>query len=175
MQKSKTTKQICFNAVMVAVFMALELISLRLPFDLKITLNGIPIILSALYFGPLVGGTVGLLGSFLSQMLTYGFSATTFLWVLPAVIRGVSIGVSNICFKKSRKVWIITIEIIISSILVTAFNTLALIIDATIYGYNTPAVILAETSGRLILSVITAIIYSIIIPLTFKPLDKILK
>ena len=68
-------------------------------------------------------------------MITYGMSATTLLWVLPAVIRGLSMGYLFKAFKKSIKPGILTLETCISSILVTLFNTGAMLVEQKLYGY----------------------------------------
>ena len=167
------TKQLCFNAVMVALFVALEYVSIEF-LNLKITFSGLPIILSSLYFGPAVGGLVGFLGSGLSQFIRYGFGPTTIIWILPAVLRGVTVGLLNSAFKKSRKPLVLTTEIIISSIIVTAANTVAIVADANFYGYAVPAVLSITTAFRFVSGVLTAIVFSVIVPAFFKPLDKLL-
>lgn len=169
------TKQLCFNAVMVALFVALEYVSIEF-LNLKITFSGLPIILSSLYFGPAVGGLVGFLGSGLSQLIIirYGFGPTTIIWILPAVLRGVTVGLLNSAFKKSRKPLVLTTEIIISSIIVTAANTVAIVADANFYGYAAPAVLSITTAFRFVSGVLTAIVFSVIVPAFFKPLDKLL-
>ena len=59
---------------------------------MKITVDSLPILVAALLLGPLDGLAVGLIGSFLNQMLTYGLTVTTVLWILPAGIRGLVVG-----------------------------------------------------------------------------------
>ena len=60
---------------------------------LKITLDSLPIIVGAALLGPLDGFLIGFFGSFLNQLLTFGLTPTTIIWVLPAAIRGLLIGV----------------------------------------------------------------------------------
>ena len=44
-------------------------------------------------YGPVGGLLVGLLGAFMGQLLTYGVTATTILWILPQAARGLLVGV----------------------------------------------------------------------------------
>lgn len=51
-----------------------------------------PLLLEQLYLGPLDGFLIGFFGSFLNQLLTFGLTPTTILWVIPAAVRGLLIG-----------------------------------------------------------------------------------
>jgi ECF transporter S component (folate family) len=86
-----TTKRLAADAMLAAMFVCLSLVSISLP-NMKITLDSLPVLVAAFLFGPLDGLAVGLTGSFLNQMLTYGFTATTLLWILPAGLRGLLVG-----------------------------------------------------------------------------------
>ena len=59
---------------------------------IKLTFASLPGILAAMLFGPIDGFIVGFLGAFLEQMLHFGFTPTTLLWILPPAIRGLLIG-----------------------------------------------------------------------------------
>ena len=59
---------------------------------MNISVASLPLIISAMLFGPLGGLLVGLLGSFLEQLLTYGLMATTVLWLVPNTVRGLLLG-----------------------------------------------------------------------------------
>lgn len=172
MKNKKLLQKICISAILTALFVALDLISIKLGENIKITFGGLPIILAAVYYGPVTGMTVGLLGSFLGQMLSYGFSATTVLWILPAGIRGLLMGILFITFKKSFDIKFLSLEIIISSLAVTVANTVVMYIDSVIYGYYSYAYIFGATAFRLLSSVLTAIVMIIIIVPVTKALNK---
>ena len=123
MTKQKhTVRLICLAGVMAALYVGLDFfaVSISAPFggNLKISLSGLPVLITAMVGGPLWGAATGFVGAFVGQMITYGMSATTLLWVLPAVVRGLSMGLLFRAFKKSLKPGILTLETCISSLLV---------------------------------------------------------
>ncbi len=177
MQKNSQIVKICFCAVMAALYTGLDYIavSLSAPFGgtMKLSVSGIVIIIAAIMYGPLWGGAVGFVGAFLGQIITYGFTATTLLWVLPAVVRGIVFGLLFILFKRSLKTYILCIETVISALLVTAVNTLVMYIDAKIYRYPV-ALFGIALANRIIAAVITSIIFAVLLPLIIKGLKRIL-
>lgn len=87
------TKRIVTDGLCAALYVVLSsLLSLSLG-PIKLSIDGLPVLLSALLFGPVDGLLVGLVGSFLGQLLgPYGMSATTPLWMLPAAVLGLIVG-----------------------------------------------------------------------------------
>ena len=83
-----TTRRIATDAMLSAMFVCLSFISINIGNAMKISVDSLPILVAALLLGPLDGLAVGLVGSFLNQLLTYGLSVTTVLWILPAGLRG---------------------------------------------------------------------------------------
>ena len=157
-----TTRRIATDAMLAAMFVCLSFVSIRIGNSMKISL----------LLGPLDGLAVGLIGSFLNQMLTYGLSVTTVLWILPAGLRGLLVGLcaKNHDFSLSRRqlVWITTA----TALLVTALNTLVMYLDSLIIGYpfaaTLPTVLLRIVSGILI-----AIVFSMILPPILNALHKL--
>jgi len=184
MQKRKSiTKQLCINAVLIALFFVLDMYSLKIGNNMKITFSGLPIIIAAIYYGPVSGLAVGLIGAFLGQLAQFGIGITTFLWILPAGIRGLTVGLFAVCLKKHDILYdvkagkiklypVLTVVIIVSSLIVTLSNTIIMYPASKIDGYYHETLITATLAWRFINSVITAIIYSIIVPLLLKPLNK---
>ena len=86
-----TAKRLAMNAVMVALYFVLSMMAVPVG-GFKLTFEHLPIILCAVFFGPLDAVIVGALGEFINQMLTFGFTPTTILWMAPAMIRGLSMG-----------------------------------------------------------------------------------
>ena len=74
----------------------------------KITFVSLPTVVCALLYGPVDACIVGLLGAFLEQMLKYGFTATTVLWLLPAVLRGLIVGLGTVVLRRSMSIEAIT-------------------------------------------------------------------
>ncbi len=163
------TKKLVTDAMLIAMYVVLSLVSINLGF-MKITLDGLPVIFAAALFGPLHGLAVGLLGAFANQLLTYGFSATTLLWIIPAGARGAFVG---LCLLRRGwdGGWRLGVVIVTSSLLVTLLNTAVWYVDSLIYGYYSPAVVFGGLALRLVAGVLTAIVYTAVLP----PLLKLVK
>ena len=176
-KKTNTVKLLCLAGIMSALYVGLDFIavSVSAPFggNLKISLSGLPVIITAIFGGPLWGAATGFVGAFIGQMLTYGFSATTLLWVLPAVIRGLSMGLLFIAFKRNIKPSFLILETCISSLLVTLFNTGAMLIEQKLYGYYSSYLsIFVAVPTRIIAGLITAIIFSLMLPTIITTLNQ---
>lgn len=172
MQKTTASTKIrllCLAGVMAALYVGLDFVavSVSAPFggNLKISFSGLPVIIVAIFGGPLWGAATGFVGAFIGQMITYGFGATTLLWVLPAVVRGLSMGLLFRWFKKSLKPGVLMLETCISSLLVTLFNTGAMLIEQVLYGYYESFLsIFIAVPTRVLAGVITAVIFSLMLP-----------
>ena len=181
MKKSTANvRMLCLAGVMAALYVGLDFlaVSVSAPFGgtLKISLSGLPVIIVAIFGGPLWGAAAGFVGAFIGQMLTYGFSATTLLWVLPAVVRGVSMGLLFRAFRQSVKPGILTVETAISSLLVTLLNTGAMLVEQKLYGYYSSYIaIFAAIPQRVIAGIITAVIFSLMLPTIITALKKYIK
>ena len=175
---NKNTVKISVCAVLSAMYVGLDLlaVSLSAPFGgtLKISVSGLPVIIAAILFGPLWGGAVGFVGAFIGQMLSYGFTATTVLWVMPATFRGIAMGLLFILFNKSLKPYILVIETVVSALLVTATNTAVMYIDAKIYKYPVTLLGIALVN-RILAGIITAIVFAVIVPPIIKLVKKAIR
>ncbi len=169
--KISKTKRLALDAMLAAMFVVLSLFSINLP-GMKITLDSLPILVGAALLGPLDGLAVGLVGSFLNQMLTYGFTATTLLWILPAGLRGLLVGLyaRRHGFEMSLKQTVfITIA---TALLVTALNTLFMYVDSWVYSYSYAAA-LATLALRVLAGIITAVLFSLILPTILTALRRL--
>ena len=84
----------------------------------------------------------------LYQLLSYGVSATTLLWILPYALAGLVTG-----FYAKRRGFSLTTGqtvgiVVAAEVLVTALNTLVMYIDAKLYGYWFPGFISAMLLPR---------------------------
>ena len=169
--KISKTKRLALDAMLAAMFVVLSLFSIRLP-GMKITLDSLPILVGAALLGPLDGLAVGLIGSFLNQMITYGFTATTLLWILPAGLRGLLVGLyaKRRSFDMSlRQTVFITVA---TALLVTALNTLFMYVDSWVYSYSYAAA-LPTLALRVVAGVITAVLFSLILPAILAALRRL--
>ena len=179
-KNANNLKMLCLAGVMAALYVGLDFlaVSISAPFggQLKISFSGLPVIIVSIFGGPLWGAATGFVGALVGQMITYGFSATTLLWVLPAVIRGLSMGLLFRAFKKSMKPSVLILETGISSLLVTLFNTGAMLIEQMLYGYySSYYAIVVAIPTRVIAGIVTAVVFSLMLPTIVNSLKGILK
>ena len=85
------TRRLAFDAMLAAMCAVLGALSIDLG-NLKITFEGFPVLLGALLFGPLDGLAIGGIGTLVYQLLRYGVSVTTPLWILPYMLAGLLVG-----------------------------------------------------------------------------------
>lgn len=170
MSKNNTSEKVrlmCLSGIMAALYLALDVIAVTasapLGGNMKISLSGLPVIIVSIYGGPIWGAATGFIGAFLGQLFTYGLTVTTLLWVLPAVVRGLVVGYLFRLFKKSMNLKVLILETAISSIIVTALNTVVMFIDGKVYHYPQPALV-AEIPSRVVAGVLTAIVFSLMLP-----------
>ena len=175
MTKKFNTKRLCTEAVLAALYVVFDMLATNLSAffggNIKISLSGLAVTICAILYGPVSGMLVGLVGAFAGQMLTYGFSATTLLWILPAGVRGLLAGVLFIAFGRSLKFRHIVIQTVISSFVITILNTVINYIDSLIYQYPY-AVFAALSLTRFAISAVTAVVYSLILIPVIKALKK---
>ena len=162
MKKNKlffTTVRLATDGMLIALYLVLSIYCSFNAGVLRFTTDGFPIIICGFIFGPIDGLIVGSLGAFLSQMIMYGFSATTLLWILPAAARGLIIGLVAKACRYNPKFPIVIISIIFSSLIVTVLNTVAIFVDAKVYGY--PAAVLGiSLVYRISAGVLSAVVYA---------------
>lgn len=136
-------RRIAVDAVLIAMYFGLSLLSVEMG-GIKLTFASLPTLICAMLFGPIDGFLVGFLGAFMEQMIRYGFTATTVLWVLPPAIRGLFVGVCVLLLKKQMSVdailstkrpYVYFVVTLISGVLVSTLNTLVYYVDAKLYHY----------------------------------------
>ncbi len=174
MQKKITVRNLAFDAMLAAMFFALSFCSIKLG-NMKISVSGLPVLVGAMLFGPLDGFLIGFVGSFLEQLVSYGLTATTLLWLLPVAIRGLLAGL----YAKKKNFELSgaeTVAVTVATALVlTVLNTAVMYIDSKIYSYYSYAYVFGALAERFVIGVITAVIFSIILPPLLKLIKKALK
>lgn len=170
-KNKKMLWHLCACAVLIALFVVLDLFSVRIGNNIKITFGGLPILVAGILFGPVPGMLVGLCGSFLGQMMSYGLSATIVLWILPAGVRGLLAGWLYRAFGRRNTPLALGVQVIVSSLCVTVLNTLMMYLDARILGYPFTAT-LYTLAFRIVSAVITAVFYVVLIYPVLRVLRK---
>lgn len=166
-QEKKKRPFSTLKLVMIGVLIAMHVVLAKIATipignSMKITMSGITEVVAGLLFGPISGGLTGLLGSFLDQLLSYGITATTVLWILPAAIKGLLCGwyakAHHYEMNPLQILWVL----IVTAIIVTAINTVTMIIDATMFGYATQAAELTMLGLRVLSGTLTSVVYMLI-------------
>lgn len=171
LRKEGVVFKITLLGMCLALFIVLNYASFNVP-PFKFSLKGLPVIFIAVVFGPLHAALLGGVGEFFCQLISpYGLTPTTPLWVLPWIVQGIIVGLlfkhKNV--KNHIFLWIFTV--ILCCLVVTGINTFTLWFDAKIFGYN-PNLTYVTVPLRFVSSLISAIIYGLLIPVFFEPLIK---
>lgn len=165
-----SVKRISTDAVLIAMYFGLSLLSVQLG-GIKITFASLPTIICAMLYGPVDGFLVGFLGAFLEQMLKFGFTATTVLWILPPAIRGLFIGLCALFLRKSMSVesilqtkrpYVYFVVCIISGLIVSSLNTLVYYADSLIYHYYEYHIIFGVFWIRIASGVVSSLLMALV-------------
>ena len=170
---SLSTRKMVTIAMLIAVYVVLSLVGTLNLWWIRISVDSLPIILGALLY---VGGLlVGLLGSLMNQLITYGLTATTVLWVIPAAVRGLMIGAyAKKCHFELSSAKIVGV-LCVTAVVVTALNTGAMYLDSVINGYYNYAYVFGGVITRVIAGVATALVMSFVAPPVVGMLDSSLR
>ena len=155
-------RRLTTNAVGIALFILLSYLSVELVV-FKLSLASFPIIVVSLLFGCVDGMAVGGVGEFIHQLLTYGLTPTTVLWVLPALVRGLIVGLYAQRHGFALSLKQTAVIVLVSSLVVTALNTMVWYADAAIVGYPIEFTF-ASIVLRFVNSIVTAAILTAVSP-----------
>ena len=131
-----TARRLAADAMFAAMVTVLGLVSISTG-NLKITVEALPVFLGALLLGPVDGLAIGGVGTLLYQLLRFGVSATTALWIAPYVLLGLCI---------------------------TVLNTGSLYLDSLIYGYYSPVFVFGTLPLRLAICAGKGIVLALLLP-----------
>ncbi len=168
------TKRLTTLAMLIALYVVLSVLTPIKLQNFKFTFEALPVLIGALLGGPLDGLAVGGIGSFIYQLLFsgYGLTVTTPLWVLPHALSGLIVGL----YAKARRYDYSFVSVVIiaalSALLVTALNTLALYIDAKVFGYYSNALVFGSLPLKILTGIILAVLFSLILPQLLKTLKR---
>ncbi len=165
------TRKLAIDAMLAAMSAVLGYISLDF-ISLKITFESVPILIGALLFGPLDGAAIGLVGTLIYQLLRYGISTTTLLWILPYVLCGLLVGLyaKMRSFDLTQKQTLFIV--VLAELMVTLLNTGVIYIDSKLFGYYTPTLITGSLALRLAICAGKAVAYSFALPPLLKAVNK---
>ena len=160
---------VCLCAAAIALHIVLELfLTIRIGNDLKITLAALPFMIIAFLCGPGEGLVSGLTGTFLSQLITFGITVTTPLWILPYAIQALLAGLIFGMLKKKITVKVMGICVFVSGFAAVILNFIASYVDGVIvFKYMTFEVLVGLLPLRLLVWIIISVIFTAVtVPLT---------
>lgn len=158
------TRTLCCVAMLAALYVLLNNTIAIKAGNLRITFASLPVVLSALLFGPLESAVTALAGEFINQLIGgYGITATTALWLIPPAVRGVVIGMAAMALRRTdrpleRRPVLGYAVCVLAALCTTAANTAVIALDAWIYHYYSRAYVFGELVYRLGSGVLIAVI-----------------
>lgn len=164
-------KRITLCGVCVALYVVMSMFLSITVGGFKLTFEHLPVILCAVVFGPVDGLIVGGLGELINQMMTFGFTPTTILWMMPALFRGLSIGLAAKLLKgklglDKKFPVVFLILCVVSGLICSGINTFTLYVDSKMFGYYSYALVF----GALVIRLISSALSSTVMALVTKPL-----
>ena len=164
------TRRLATDAVLVALYTVLTVfVSIRAG-NLHISIASLPIVVCALLYGPADACVIAVLGEFMNQMLPYGFTVTTPIWILPPAVRGLIIGLAaaaalkrgTLLEKRLLRYYIVCLA---AGLATTLANTGGIWLDSVLLGYYSAAYVFGDFTVRVITSAITvAVVSTVAIP-----------
>ena len=169
----RKTRRLALDAMLAAMCAVLGALSIDMG-NLKITFEAFPILLGALLFGPVDGLAIGGIGTLVYQLLRYGVSVTTPLWILPYMLAGLLVG---FLAREGKELSLrrLAIAVFSGSLLIFLLNTLVLVLDSKIYGYYSPVYIFGSFVPRLLLCLGKAAAYTAVLPELLRISRRVLK
>lgn len=165
-QKGMLPRRLAMDAVLIALYVALSMLAIVMG-GLKLTFEHLPVIISAVLFGPVDAMLVGGLGELINQMMTYGFTPTTVLWMAPAVFCGLATGLGaklagnhlgmNALLKKKVPVAFFILSVAVG-IGCSGLNTFTLYVDSKMFGYYSYAMVFGVLWLRLGAGMISSVL-----------------
>ena len=162
-KRSFTTRQMALDAVLAAVCAVLGYYGPDLG-NMKITFEGLPVILAALLCSPLDGAAVGGIGTLLYQLLRYGVTATTPLWILPYILCGLLVGWIGDRCAPEKSFPRLAATVLAGEGLIFLLNTLVIYADSKIYGYYSYAYVFGSFWIRLGICAVKTLLYAAVLP-----------
>ena len=169
-----TARRICGVALLAAMYYVLNLLEIRTPGNLHVTLDALPLMVAALLLNPVDAALVAFFGELLNQVIgPYGITATTLLWVIPPVVYALIIGFAARAQTRPLETRPILCYAlcIVAALVRSAGNTLVIWADSLIYKYYSFALVFGAAAIRFLTGVIAAVLVATVT----MPLVRILR
>lgn len=158
-------RRMCCTALLAAMYVPLSLYVAVQVGNVRISFGSLPVVIGALLFGPLDAAAAALIGEFFKQLLTYGVTYTTALYLIPPAVRGVVIGAAAMLARQGGgrledRRMVCYAVCVAAAVCTTVGNTLVNWLDSVLLGYYFPGLILGDFVWRLIVGMINAVLMS---------------
>lgn len=158
-----TARRLAADAMFAAMVTVLGLASISTG-NLKITVEALPVFLGALLLGPVDGLAIGGVGTLLYQLLRFGVSATTALWIAPYVLLGLCVGAVSARHGYACTPRQLALLAVLGELGITVLNTGSLYVDSLIYGYYSPVFVFGTLPLRLAICAGKGIVLALLLP-----------
>ena len=170
------TKRLVTDALCAAIYVFLASFASIKMGPMTISVDGLPILLGAMLFGPVDGIIIGALGGFISQLIGYGLMPTTIIWMLPPIALGAVTGVLAKVLPWKEKnygysAWRVAIMVVIGLVCDTTVTTGVSWLDCVIYQYSF-AYYIPLIAWRYLADVAKTVIYTAILPVLVLTLQR---
>lgn len=162
MKTSKTYKLVV-SASMAALAIIIDYFSVRTNIT-KFTVYGLPLLITGILFGPWIGALAGAVVGFITQIIFYGITVTTPIWMVAPIMWGFMSGLLAKILIKNNELTIpslVTI-VVVTSLTATACNSVAIYLDGVIFEYPT-SVTFATIGVRVLIALGLDVVYCFII------------
>ncbi len=163
----RTISRICGDGMLLAMYIVLSTLTVRLTPNLQIAFTGLTVIMAVVLYGLPDAILIAVLGSFIGQARgSYGLSITTPLWMIPPILRAVVFGIAYEIFLKKgikledKKVLFIVFAIL-AGLVTTIANTGAIFLDAMIFEYPVSMAVL-ESIFRFVSSILSSVFIALV-------------
>ena len=164
-------KRMCYAALLAAMYLPLSLYAAVQMGNVRISFGSLPVVAAALLFGPVDAVIVAMVGEFFKQILTYGVTYTTVLYLIPPALRGLVVGLAAVLALRQgqrledRRALCYAV-CVAAALCTTVGNTLVNWLDSVLMGYYFPGLIAGDLIWRLIVGMLNAVVMaSLAIPL----------
>ena len=152
------SKRLALDGMLAAVYFALSWAVIPIGGNLQVRFTSLALVVTALLFGAADACAVAFVGEALYQIVVFGVTVTTPIWLLPPVLHALALGL--IAKPLRDKAIPCFTACLCCGALNSVCNTLALWADAKIYGYYSPAVVFGAMPLRLAIGFATATVVS---------------
>lgn len=167
-----STRHLTMNAVFIALHVVLDMASVYIGNEIKLSFAAFPLLCAAMLFGTVDGVYVAALGEFLYQLLMYGLGPTTLMWMVPPVVHALIVGLycrrhdQNLTLRQAGFI------VLVSGLAAALITTVVIHFDAIIWGYDSglTAVIIVF---RFVNALIMCAIYTLIVPRVVQLLRRV--